>query len=70
VTEIADVVVKKMNLEGVRYRYTGGIEGRGWRGDVKTMLLSIEKMETLGWKPCHNSKQSIEAAMEALLECR
>jgi hypothetical protein len=34
---------------------------------VKTMLLSIEKMETLGWKPCHNSKQSIEAAVEALL---
>lgn len=70
VTEIADVVIEKMNLEGVRYRYTGGIEGRGWKGDVKTMLLSIEKMEKLGWKPRHNSRQSIEAAVEALLEQR
>ena len=70
VTEIADVVVEKMNLEGVRYRYTGGIEGRGWKGDVKTMLLSIEKMEKLGWKPRHNSRQSIEAAVEALLKQR
>lgn len=70
VTEIADVVVEKMSLEGVRYRYTGGIEGRGWKGDVKTMLLSIETMEKLGWKPRHNSRQSIEAAVEALLEQR
>jgi UDP-glucose 4-epimerase len=70
VTEIADVVVEKMKLEGVRYRYTGGVEGRGWKGDVKTMLLSIEKMEKLGWKPRHNSRQSIEAAVKALLKQR
>jgi len=67
VTEIANVVVEKMNLEGVKYRYTGGIDGRGWKGDVKTMLLSIEAMEKLGWTPRHNSRQSIEAAVEALL---
>jgi UDP-glucose 4-epimerase len=70
VTEIADVVVEKMKLEGVRYRYIGGIEGRGWRGDVKTMLLSIEAMERLGWTPRHNSRQSIEAAVVALLNQR
>jgi len=34
---------------------------------VKTMLLSIEAMEKLGWTPRHNSRQSIEAAVEALL---
>jgi len=67
VTEIANVVVEKMNLVGVKYRYTGGIDGRGWKGDVKTMLLSIEAMEKLGWTPRHNSRQSIEAAVEALL---
>jgi UDP-glucose 4-epimerase len=70
VTEIADVVVEKMKLEGVRYMYTGGIDGRGWRGDVKTMLLSIEAIEKLGWTPRHNSRQSIEAAVEALLKNR
>ncbi|MGC9515009.1 NAD-dependent epimerase/dehydratase family protein [Methanocrinis sp.] len=70
VTEIADVVVEKMGLEEVRYGYTGGIEGRGWRGDVKTMLLSIEAIEELGWTPRFNSRQSIEAATEALLDRR
>jgi len=70
VTEIADVVAEKMDLEEVSYRYTGGIEGRGWRGDVKTMLLSIEAIEELGWRPAHSSRQSIEAAAEALLNQR
>ena len=70
VTEIADVVVEKMNLSGVRYRYTGGIEGRGWRGDVRTMLLSIEALEELGWRPKFSSRESIERAAEALLRPR
>ncbi|HII07481.1 MAG TPA: NAD-dependent epimerase/dehydratase family protein [Methanotrichaceae archaeon] len=70
VTEIADVVVEKMNLEDVKYSYTGGIEGRGWKGDVKTMLLSIEAMEKLGWTPGHNSRGSIEVAVESLLNRR
>ncbi len=67
VTEIADVVVEKMNLSGVKYQYTGGIEGRGWRGDVKTMLLSIEALERLGWRPKFSSRGSIERAADALL---
>jgi len=67
VTEIADIVVKKMGLEGVRYRYTGGIDGRGWKGDVKVMLLSIGKIQELGWKPQGGSAQAIEMAVEALL---
>ncbi|WP_394356931.1 NAD-dependent epimerase/dehydratase family protein [Candidatus Methanocrinis natronophilus] len=67
VTEIADVVVEKMGLSGVRYRYTGGVDGRGWRGDVKTMLLSTEAMETLGWRPGHTSRESVEAAAASLL---
>jgi UDP-glucose 4-epimerase len=25
--------------------------GRGWKGDVKNMLLDIGKLKTLGWKP-------------------
>jgi len=35
VTEIADIVAESMGLAGVKYRYTGGFNGRGWRGDVK-----------------------------------
>lgn len=68
VTEIADVVVESMGLEGVKYMYTGGFNGRGWRGDVKVMQLSIEALSSLGWIPGHNSRESIKAAVDALLE--
>jgi len=68
VTEIADIVVKEMGLSGVKYDYTGGTDGRGWKGDVKVMQLSIEKIKRLGWKPQASSAQAIEAAVKALLK--
>ncbi len=67
VTGIADIVVEQMGLSGVRYRYTGGIDGRGWRGDVKFMQLSIDKIIGIGWHPRYNSADSIKAAAKALL---
>lgn len=67
VTGIADIVVEQMGLSGVKYRYTGGIDGRGWRGDVKLMQLSIDKIAGIGWQPRHNSSDSIKAATKALL---
>jgi UDP-glucose 4-epimerase len=68
VTEIADVVVESMGLVGAKYRYTGGFDGRGWRGDVKVMQLSIDALVGLGWTPVHNSRESIKAAVDALLK--
>ncbi|VVB66909.1 L-arabinose 1-dehydrogenase (NAD(P)(+)) [uncultured archaeon] len=67
VTRIADIVVAQMGLSNVKYRYTGGIDGRGWKGDVKVMLLSIEKIKRLGWMPLCGSAGAIEAAVDALL---
>ncbi len=68
VTEIADIVVGQMGLDGVEYNYTGGIDGRGWRGDVKLMLLSIEKIKMLGWSPELGSARALEVAVRALLK--
>jgi len=67
VSEIADIVVESMGLADVKYNFTGGIDGRGWRGDVFEMLLSIEEMERAGWSPGYTSRESIEVAAEALL---
>lgn len=67
VTGIADIVVKSMGLTDVSYRYTGGIDGRGWKGDVKVMLLSIDAISRLGWVPAHGSAESIREATDALL---
>ena len=68
VVGIADIVTRKMGYSDVEYRFTGGVDGgAGWKGDVKFMLLSIEKLKAQGWVPAHNSRQSIEMAVESLL---
>jgi len=69
VKEIADIVCRKMGLKNVEYVFTGGVDGgRGWKGDVKFMLLSINKIKRLGWKPKLNSRQAVERAVEEILK--
>ena len=68
VTEIADIVALQMGLTSVRYLYMGGVDGRGWKGDVLVMQLSIEKIKELGWTPPGGSAQAILAAVKALLK--
>lgn len=68
VTTIANAVTKTMELENVEFSYTGGVDGgRGWKGDVKTMLLSIEKLAMLGWEPEFTSEESIEMTARDVL---
>jgi UDP-glucose 4-epimerase len=65
---IADIVVEEMGLEQVDYHWTGGVkDGRGWVGDVKDMLLSIEKLQRLGWSPRLNSRDAIRRAVRDIL---
>lgn len=67
VTRIADIVAEEMGLSDVEYRYTGGIDGRGWKGDVKVMLLDIDRIRELGWMPRQGSEGAIRTAVRALL---
>ena len=64
-TGIGELIVKEMGLKDVKFTYTGG--KRGWKGDVPKMLLSIEKLQQLGWKPNNNSKSSVSAATRSTL---
>ncbi|MBS3780981.1 MAG: NAD-dependent epimerase/dehydratase family protein [Candidatus Thermoplasmatota archaeon] len=70
VKQIADIVCEEMGLKDVEYDWTAGSEGdkAGWKGDVKTMLLSLEKIKNLGWSPKHDSAESIAKTVRALLE--
>lgn len=69
VTEIAETLVEEMGLRDVEFHYTGGVEGgRGWIGDVKIMLLDISKLKKLGWKPRHNSVESVRIAVNHILK--
>ena len=65
VTTIAAIVAGEMGLEGVAFRYTGG--DRGWIGDVPRMLLSVEKLKSLGWRPRVTSEGSVREAARALV---
>ncbi len=70
VKEIADIVCEEMGLEDVEYNWTDGASGDrgGWKGDVKVMLLSIEKLKGLGWEPEYNSRESIAKTVRSLLD--
>ena len=68
VKEIAEAVSKGMGLNP-KFRFTGGVDGgRGWKGDVKFMRLSIEKAKAKGWKPRMNSYQAVERTVKELLK--
>jgi len=69
VKDIADTVVEVMGLRGVRYEWTGGVQGgRGWIGDVRNMLLSSDKLRSYGWEPTMNSSQSIKKAVREIVQ--
>ena len=67
VTKIANIVSEKMNLKP-EFKFTGG--ERGWRGDVPKMLLSIDKIKELGWRPRYNSERAVEETTKYLVRIK
>jgi UDP-glucose 4-epimerase len=68
VKSIAEIVCEEMALTGTKFLFTGG--ERGWVGDVPKMLLSVEKIKGLRWKPQTDSRESVRIAVRAMLEER
>jgi len=69
VKEIAKIVAEEMETLNIKYKFTGGVDGgRGWKGDVKTMQLSINKLLQTCWKPKYTSKQAVRLAAKALIK--
>jgi UDP-glucose 4-epimerase len=68
VEHIAKIVTEEMGISSIEYRFTGGVNGgRGWKGDVKTMQLSIDKLLQTAWTPRYTSKQAVRLAARALI---
>jgi UDP-glucose 4-epimerase len=63
VSEIADLVVARMGLVGVRYEYTGG--PRGWKGDVPVVRFRSDKLAALGWHCAHSSTEALLDSIDA-----
>lgn len=68
VKDIIKIILKQTNLENIHQNFSNTKDGRGWIGDVKTMLLDIKKVRDLGWTPQLNSSQAIEKTMAELLK--
>jgi len=65
---IAKIVTENMELRDVKFRYRIAAEGgRGWKGDVKIMLLDVSRLKKLGWGPKHNSFESVVEASKQIL---
>ena len=69
VKEIADIVVRVLGLQNVKYEYVLTTpDGRGWPGDVKFMLLDISKLKNIGWKPSMTSYEAVEETARYIVE--
>lgn len=66
VNEIAEIVIKEMNLKDIKIEYTGG--SKGWKGDVPVVRFNLDKIYKLGWKPKYNSKEAIKKSIKDMLE--
>jgi len=66
VTEIADITVKIMGLQNVKYQYTGG--DRGWKGDVPIVRLNSHKIRKLGWTNQYTTLQAIQMSVQSMYD--
>lgn len=57
VTKIAQIVVEELDLQDVKFSYTGG--DRGWKGDVPRFKYDISKVLSTGWVPKHSSDEAV-----------
>lgn len=64
VREIAGIVCRVLDLDGVSYEFTGG--ERGWPGDVPVVRLDPGRLVALGWESHLTSRQAVERAANEL----
>ncbi len=69
VRRIAEIVCEEMGLNTTLFKYDNSLgDGRGWKGDVKVMQLSIKKLSALGWTPSLNSEEAIRKSCKELIK--
>lgn len=63
VTDIARLVVERMQLDDVQFEYTGG--SRGWKGDVPVVRFRSDKLASLGWRCRLSSSEALLDSIDA-----
>ena len=57
-----------MGLKKVLYVHKSVLHGVGWPGDVKKIVLRIDKLKMLGFKPKADSRKAVRKTVEELLK--
>lgn len=65
VMEIAAIIIEELELQDVKYRFTG--TPRGWPGDQPVVLLDTTKIHELGWYCKRTSNEAVRTATRRLL---
>lgn len=67
VSDIVKIILKELNLNNVKIIYKPYAHGIGWPGDVKKIVLAINKILSLGFNPKYNSKDAVKFTVRALI---
>lgn len=65
VRQIADLVVERLGLSGVRYEFSGG--ARGWKGDVPVVRFDTSKLRSTGWANGRTAAQALTDSIDSMI---
>ena len=66
VREIAALAIDCLGLDPTALEVSFGDSPRGWPGDVPVVRLDSARIRGLGWRPRHDSRQAMAAALAAM----
>jgi UDP-glucose 4-epimerase len=64
VITIADIIINALGLSDVQLKFIDNGDGRGWKGDVKIMLLDTTRLKMLGWRAMYNSEEAVRVTVK------
>jgi len=67
VITIANIIINALGLNNVKFRFINNNNGRGWKGDVKTMLLDTTRLKRLGWRTMYNSEEAVRVTVNDII---
>jgi len=68
VREIVKIIKQSVGFGVGLTRYSHNGDGRGWAGDVMTMLLDCRKLLSKGWKANYTSAEAVESCTRQLVD--
>jgi UDP-glucose 4-epimerase len=68
VITIADIIINALGLSDVQLKFIDNGDGRGWKGDVKTMLLDTTRLKRLGWRAMYNSEEAVRVTVNDIIK--